>query len=65
MLQAQIFSAQAAIHPLGRDAGLAQGAASVLVGIAANKSIASGQPVQLTDLIPFAVEETRLSQLRD
>lgn len=65
MLQAQIFSAHSIVDPLGRDAGLTQGAASVLVGVAANKSIAIGQPVQITALLPFAVEGTHLSQLRD
>jgi hypothetical protein len=39
--------------PLGRAAGPLDGAKSILVGIAANKSFASGLPVRIDDLCRF------------
>ncbi len=42
--------------PLGRRAGYGDGVRSVLVGIAANQSVATGRPVRLADLgLPFCV----------
>lgn len=38
--------------PLGRAADHRSGAASILVGVAANKSIATGLPVQIKDIMP-------------
>jgi predicted dehydrogenase len=49
--------------PLGRFAGHEQGAASILVGIAAVESIRRNQPVHLADLVPLRPEATRLSAL--
>lgn len=46
-----------------RRAGHEQGAASVLVGIAANQSIASGNNIRLLDLADFNPKATRLSEL--
>ena len=47
----------------GRFAGHEQGAASILVGIAARDSIRDNRPVTLTDLVPLAPTATKLSQL--
>ncbi|MFT3786216.1 MAG: Gfo/Idh/MocA family oxidoreductase [Tepidisphaeraceae bacterium] len=43
--------------PLGRAATHVDGAASVLVGAAANQSIATGLPVQIDDLMPLPKRE--------
>lgn len=63
LLQEQIFSAQPPVDPLRRNAGHEQGAASILVGIAANRSIAEGGPVKISQLIPLRPGVTRLSEL--
>ena len=47
----------------GRLAGPEQGAASILVGIAAVESMRLNQPVNLTDLVPLRPEATRLDEL--
>ncbi len=47
----------------GRFAGHEQGAASILVGIAAVESIKRNAPVNLNDLVPLRPEATKLSQL--
>ncbi|MGO4936119.1 Gfo/Idh/MocA family protein [Fundicoccus sp. Sow4_H7] len=39
--------------PLNRAAGHEDGALSILTGIAANQSIASGQPIKINDLVNF------------
>ena len=39
--------------PLCRAAGYKDGAMSILIGIAANKSIATGLPVNISDLVKF------------
>ncbi|MCC5849199.1 MAG: Gfo/Idh/MocA family oxidoreductase [Verrucomicrobia bacterium] len=39
--------------PLGRAAGHVDGAMSILTGIAANRSMASGMPVNIADLVKF------------
>lgn len=49
--------------PLGRFAGHEQGAASILVGIAARASIQANQPVNLNDLVSVRPEARRLSEL--
>ncbi len=46
-----------------RSAGHEQGAASILVGIAANQSADTGRPVNILDLFPLAPDETKLSHL--
>jgi predicted dehydrogenase len=63
LLQEQIFSAHAPTDPFGRSAGHEQGAASILIGIAANTSIASGQPVSIASLLPLKPSAQRLSEL--
>lgn len=63
-LTEQIFSPTAPTDPYGRHAGHEQGAASILVGIAANQSIANGHhPVRISDLVRLKPEATRLSEL--
>ena len=47
----QIFSANPPADPFARAASHIDGAASILMGIAANESIASGQPVEVKDLL--------------
>lgn len=63
LLQEQIFSASPPPDPLGRGAGPEQGAASILVGIAANRSITSGQPVRIADLVDLKPSARYLSEL--
>jgi hypothetical protein len=63
LLQAQILSPQPPQELLGRGAGHEQGAASILVGVAANQSMSSGQPVYINDLCSLAPSASRLSQL--
>lgn len=50
----QLFSRQPPAELLGRVAGLKQGAASALVGIAANQSIATGRMVALSELMDLS-----------
>ena len=47
----RLFGAPAQPDPLGHMAGSRAGAMAALVGIAANRSIASGQPVAVSDLL--------------
>lgn len=47
----RIFQSQAAADPLRRDASHLDGAASILLGIAANRSIDTGQAVRVDDLL--------------
>jgi len=63
LLQEQVFSSTAPEEKFGRNAGHEQGAASILVGIAANHSIASGQPVRIDTLCSVAPEAKHLSEL--
>lgn len=63
LLQEQMFSAHPPPDTLHRNAGHEQGAASLLVGVAANLAIASGLPVNLADLAPLRPECERLHQL--
>ena len=51
MLQ-DLFSGQPIEDPLRRAAGHRDGALSILTGIAANRSLATGQPVNVADLVP-------------
>ncbi|MEJ5260851.1 MAG: Gfo/Idh/MocA family oxidoreductase [Anaerohalosphaeraceae bacterium] len=54
-LRERLFAAPNAPDPLGHAAGSRDGAMSILVGIAARKSIDTGKPVKikdLTDLVP-------------
>jgi predicted dehydrogenase len=63
LLQEQIFSPTAPADPFGRSAGHEQGAASILVGIAANRSLETRQPVRIQDLVNLRPDATHLSQL--
>ena len=63
LLAQQIFSFHPPAEKLGRNAGHEQGAAAILIGIAANQSIATGQPVRIADLAPLAPRAARLSEL--
>ncbi|MFA6961669.1 MAG: Gfo/Idh/MocA family oxidoreductase [Opitutaceae bacterium] len=62
-LQSAIFNRQTNKDPLGRDAGPEQGAASILVGAAANVSFASNQPVRISALCPLRPDASRLGEL--
>jgi predicted dehydrogenase len=59
----RLFAGSATPDPWQRGAGYEQGAASILVGIAANRSIATGQPVRLADMFPLRPEARKLSEL--
>jgi len=59
----QLFSPAPPPDAWARTAGHEQGAASILVGIAANRSIATGQPVRLDQLVALRPELTRLRDL--
>jgi hypothetical protein len=48
-----IFSKNPTPDPLNRAASHVDGAMSILTGIAANKSIATGMPVNVKDLVQF------------
>ena len=48
-----IFGVVPAPDPLNRAASHIDGAMSILTGIAANKSIATGMPVNIDDLVKF------------
>jgi predicted dehydrogenase len=63
LIQEQIFSANPPEEKLGRNAGHGQGAASILIGIAANKSFVSGQPVRISELCPQLGDATHLHEL--
>lgn len=58
-----LFSPTPPADPWGRSAGHEQGAASILVGIAANRSVATRQPVRITDLVPLRPSARHLSAL--
>ncbi|MBC7367610.1 MAG: Gfo/Idh/MocA family oxidoreductase [Undibacterium sp.] len=62
-LAEQIFSPQPPADSHRRNAGPEQGAASALVGIAANASIRSGEAINLLDLVRLAPHARRLSEL--
>jgi hypothetical protein len=50
-LREQLFGPTPPPDPLGRMAGSWAGAMSLLIGAAANRSIAAGQPVVIADLL--------------
>jgi hypothetical protein len=52
-LLADVFGARADSDPLGRAAGHVDGAYAMLTGAAANRSFATGLPVQVEDLVTF------------
>ncbi|HYD82606.1 MAG TPA: Gfo/Idh/MocA family oxidoreductase [Opitutus sp.] len=63
LLAEQIYSPNPPVDRFGRKAGYEQGAASILIGIAANESIASNRPVAIDDLVSLKPGATRLSEL--
>ncbi len=63
VLNEQIFSPTPPPDTWKCTAGHEQGAASILVGIAGVKSIATNAPVNITDLVPLRPDATRLSEL--
>jgi predicted dehydrogenase len=64
LLQEQIFARTPPADPFQRSAGQEQGAASILIGIAANQSIATGQPVAISNLLNLRPQAIRLSELK-
>jgi predicted dehydrogenase len=63
LLQEHIFSPQPPADPLRRGAGHEQGAASILVGIAANQSMVERREVCVSDLLSVRSEAKKLSEL--
>ncbi len=63
LLQDQMFSRNPLPDPLMRSAGHEQGAASLLIGAAANQSMSTGEPVEVDSLLKFDPQLSRLSQL--
>ena len=63
LLAEQIFSPRPPKETLGRNAGHEQGAASILIGVAANHCFKSGKPVRIDKLCPELGKEARLSKL--
>lgn len=64
ILTHSFFSPDAApLDPWGRFAGHEQGAASILVGIAARDSIRENRPINLHDLVPLVPNAKKLSAL--
>ena len=62
-LQERLFSANPPPDPWGRSAGHGQGAASIMVGIAANRSFETGRPQSVAELCPELGDAKRLSEL--
>lgn len=63
LLQEQMFSHAAPKDPYGRSAGHEQGAASLLIGAAANQSMVTGLPVNIDDLVQLNPKARVLSDL--
>ena len=62
-IQERMFSANPPPDPWGRSAGHGQGAASIMVGIAANRSFETGRPESVAELCPELGDAKRLSEL--
>ncbi|HKJ89683.1 MAG TPA: hypothetical protein VJ960_01020, partial [Oceanipulchritudo sp.] len=62
-LAEHIFPPDPPEDPFHRSAGQEQGAASIMVGIAANRAIATGQPQKISELAHLPADAIRLSQL--
>ena len=62
-IQERMFSANPTPDPWGRSAGHGQGAASIMVGIAANRSFETGRPESVAELCPELGDAKRLSEL--
>lgn len=63
LIQRQIFDPEAPKDEYHRNAGHEQGAASILIGIAANQSIKDGKPVRVGDLCLLKPNAVKLSEL--
>jgi len=63
LIQQQIFDPDAPQEIHGRNAGHGQGAASILIGIAANQCFEHGKPVNIADICPQLGDAKRLSDL--
>jgi predicted dehydrogenase len=63
LIQEQIFSTNPLEENFGRNAGHEQGAASILIGVAANQSINTGRLVRLDDLCSLNAGAKHLSEL--
>ena len=50
-LMADLFARRRARDPYGRAADFAAGAMSILIGVAANRSMQTGRPVRIADLV--------------
>ena len=59
-LHDKIFKNPEASDPYGRSAGIRDGVMSVLIGIAARKSIESGDPIKIAELTELQPREKRL-----
>ncbi len=64
LLQEQIFSGNPTEDLYNRSAGYQQGVASAIIGIAANHSIVSGQPVNVDSLVTLEPNAVRLTELK-
>ena len=63
LLAEQIFSPRPPKEKWGRNAGHGQGAASILIGAAANQCFKTGKPVSIEKLCPAMGKAARLSDL--
>lgn len=63
LLQRQIFDVSAEPDVLKRDAGHQQGAASAVIGFAANKSFDNGEVISISEICPELDGANRLSEL--
>jgi predicted dehydrogenase len=62
-LQRQVFDPNAPEEKFGRNAGHEQGAASILIGVAANRSMETGLPVVINDLCEVRPGAVKLHEL--
>jgi predicted dehydrogenase len=60
LLHKQIFKTPGKADPFDRPAGVRDGAMSILIGIAARKSIESGHPVRIAELTDLEPREQRI-----
>jgi len=63
LLQEQIFSLSPPADPWARSAGHEQGAASILVGVAANESMRTHAPGRIGQLVELSPKALRLTEL--
>ena len=63
LLQCQMFSSNPPVDATNRNAGHEQGAASLLIGAAANQSMQTGQPVRIEEMVSLRPDKQRLHEL--